>query len=246
MKLIKFFAAAAFAVVLAASCNNTPKPVDGVNPPTAALKDSADYCLCVFAANAIAGQGMINPKSELNMAQVVKGIEDFLAAMPAKSQEEFEAHFKISPSQMWEIVNNYRTQKDTYDAAAKAKAAKDFLSKNALKATVDTLESGLQYEILAEGSSEKITVNDTLLVNYKGSLLDGEVLDQADSASFPLSGLVEGWKQGLSLVGEGAKVKLYIPANLGYGNNPRHHLAKEMLIFDIEVLKVNKFVPVEE
>ena len=107
--------------------------------------------------------------------------------------------------------------------------------------------SGLQYTIIAPGAEEKITRQDTIWVNYKGTLLNGEVFDQNDSVQFNLNRVVPGFAEGICLLGEGGKATLYIPANLAYGENGNRNIEpNSTLIFDVEVLTVNKFIPKEE
>jgi hypothetical protein len=122
-----------------------------------------------------------------------------------------------------------------------------FLSANAKKAGVETTASGLQYKIEAPGAEYKVAPQDTVWVNYKGELLDGTVFDQNDSMQFVANRVIKGWTEGLGLLGEGGKATLYIPASLGYGERGTRGIApNSTLIFDVEVLKIGKFVPKEE
>ena len=119
---------------------------------------------------------------------------------------------------------------------------------DALKANVDTTASGLQYTILAEGAAEKVAVNDTVTVKYKGTLIDGTVFDEGEIPSHISGsrGLIAGFDEGIRLVGEGGKAILYIPAELAYGVRGNRGIEpNSVLIFDVEVVKVGKFVPQE-
>ena len=111
---------------------------------------------------------------------------------------------------------------------------------------MDTTASGLQYTIEAEGAAEKIAPQDTVWVNYKGTLLDGTVFDENDSTMFVANRVIRGWTEGLGLLGEGGKATLYIPSDLAYGERGNRSIEpNSVLVFDVEVLKVGKFVAKE-
>jgi FKBP-type peptidyl-prolyl cis-trans isomerase len=148
---------------------------------------------------------------------------------------------------MGEILNGYISKKQTYKSALNAAEGKAFLAKNALKANVDTTASGLQYTIIAAGEDYKVQPQDTVWVNYKGTLLDGTVFDENDSTQFVANRVIRGWTEGLGLLGEGGKATLYIPAELAYGARGNRSIEpNSTLIFDVEILKVGKYVPAEE
>ena len=247
MKAIKFFAIAACAAALAVSCNSSNGVAVEADLPTAAETDSVSYLLGVNFGSFIKGNGFAEEISELNMAELKKGIQDFLNAEGSPYDPEFGAQFKIDPNDMGRILNGFISKKQSYKAAKNLAEGKAFLAKNALKENVDTTASGLQYTIEAEGAAEKIAPQDTVWVNYKGTLLDGTVFDENDSTQFVANRVIKGWTEGLGLIGEGGKATLYIPANLAYGERGNRGIApNSTLIFDVEVLKVGKFVPKED
>ena len=247
MKAIKIFVAAIMASAVM-SCGTSSRELAKVDVelPTAAEVDSVSYLLGVNFGSMIKGNDFAASLDELNMTELKKGMQDFLKAEGMPGGEGFNEQFKVSPEKINQLFNEYLTKRQAYKAAVNLVKEEQFLADNAKKDGVQTTESGLQYKLISAGDDYKVQPQDTVVVTYKGQLLDGTVFDQNDSTSFPLTNVIKGWQEGLTLVGEGAKVKLYIPAELGYGNNPRHHLAKELLIFDIEVLKVNKYIPSEE
>ena len=244
MKAIKFFAAA-LAIAFAVSCNSSAQKVEvDVELPTAAEVDSVSYLIGINFGSFIKGNNFAESLKELDMAQIKKGMEDFLKAEGNPYDPTFGEQFKVSLDRMGEILNGYISKKQTYKAALNLAKEKDFLAKNALKANVDTTASGLQYTIIAAGADEKIQPQDTVWVNYKGTLLDGTVFDQNDSTEFVANRVIRGWTEGLGLLGEGGKATLYIPSNLAYGERGNRNIApNSTLIFDVEVLKVGKFVP---
>ena len=119
-------------------------------------------------------------------------------------------------------------------------AGKQFLEENAKKEGVVTTPSGLQYQVIEEGSGRSPGPGDTVTVNYRGTLIDGSVFDSSAKhggpATFKLDAVIKGWSEGLRLMKEGGKAKLFIPQNLAYGQ--RGPLAHRALIFDVELLKV--------
>ena len=119
-----------------------------------------------------------------------------------------------------------------------------FLAENAEREEVITTESGLQYEMLEEGDGEKPGPGDEVRVHYTGELLSGEVFDSSrergEPVTFALSQVIEGWTEGLQLMSEGSRYKLYIPSDLAYGPGGNRSIGpNETLVFDVELLEVN-------
>ena len=245
MKAIKIFAAAVVAA-LAVSCSSNEPKVD-VERPTASEIDSVSYLIGVNFGSFLKGNNFAEDLSELNMAEVKRGMKAFLAAEGTPYDPTFGEQFDINPNDMGRILNAFISKKQAYKAAVNLAEGKEFLAANAKKANVDTTASGLQYTIIAEGAAEKVAPQDTVWVNYKGTLLDGTVFDQNDSTKFIANRVIKGWTEGLGLLGEGGKATLYIPADLAYGERGNRNIApNSTLIFDVEVLKVGKFVAKEK
>ena len=247
MKAIKIFAAAALASVLALSCSNQPSVKVEAELPTAAEVDSVSYLIGVNFGSFLKGNNFAEDLKELNMTEIKKGMQDFLNAEGTPYDPDFGGQFKINPDQMGRSLNGFISKKQTYKAALNLAKEEAFLAKNALKENVDTTASGLQYTIEAEGAAEKIAPQDTVWVNYKGTLLDGTVFDENDSTMFVANRVIRGWTEGLGLLGEGGKATLYIPSDLAYGERGNRSIEpNSVLVFDVEVLKVGKFVPKED
>ena len=246
MKAIKFFAIAACAAALAVSCNTTSGVKVDAELPTAAEVDSVSYLIGVNFGSFIKGNGFAEDVNELDMAQLKKGMQDFLKAEGDPYNPDFGAQFDIDPNEMGRILNGFISKKQSYKAAKNLAEGKAFLAKNALKENVDTTASGLQYTIIAEGAAEKIAPQDTVWVNYKGTLINGEEFDANDSTMFVANRVIRGWTEGLGLLGEGGKATLYIPSDLAYGERGNRSIEpNSVLVFDVEVLKVGKFVAEE-
>lgn len=247
MKVLKFIATAACAAALAISCNSASENVKvDVELPTAAEVDSASYLIGVNFGSFLKGNNFAESLDEIDMNLVKKGMKDFLAAEGTPYDPDFGTQFDIDPNEMGRILNGYISKKQNYKAALNLAKEKDFLAKNALKENVDTTASGLQYTIVNEGAEYKVAPQDTVWVNYKGTLLDGTVFDENDSTKFVANRVIKGWTEGLGLLGEGGKATLYIPADLAYGSRGNRNIEpNSTLIFDVEVLKVGKYVPAE-
>ena len=119
-----------------------------------------------------------------------------------------------------------------------------FLKANASKTGVHTTPSGLQYKIITEGHGKSPKATDSVLVNYRGTTIDGTEFDSSykrnEPISFPLNGVIPGWTEGVQLIKEGGKIQLYIPSNLAYGSRGAGGVIApdSTLVFDIELLKV--------
>ena len=245
MKAIKIFAAALVAA-FAISCGSSNNVKVDVELPSQAEIDSVSYLIGINFGSFIKGNNFAEDLSDLNMAEIKKGMADFIAAEGNPYDVEFGKQFKIDLEKMGEILNGYLSKKQAYKAAYNLAKEREFLTANAKKANVDTTASGLQYTIEAPGADEKIAPEDTVWVNYKGTLLDGTVFDENDSTKFIANRVIRGWTEGLGLLGEGGKATLYIPAELAYGERGNRNIEpNSTLIFEVEVLKVGKYTPAE-
>lgn len=126
----------------------------------------------------------------------------------------------------------------------------EFLANNAKKEGVVSLPSGLQYEIIKEGTGDKPNITNTVKAHYHGTLIDGTVFDSSvergEPTDFPVSQVIKGWTEALQLMPVGSKWKLYIPYNLAYGERGSGDKIPpySTLIFDVELLDiVNKDLP---
>ncbi|WP_430390326.1 FKBP-type peptidyl-prolyl cis-trans isomerase N-terminal domain-containing protein [Dyella sp. 20L07] len=129
--------------------------------------------------------------------------------------------------------------------AAKNKAEGDaFLAKNKTAAGVKTTASGLQYQVISQGTGARPGPNDTVQVNYVGSFVNGEVFDDSSkhegggAASIPLAGVIPGFREGLQLMQVGGHYKFFIPANIAYGAQPQNGFPpNSTIIFDVTLVK---------
>ena len=130
-------------------------------------------------------------------------------------------------------------------AAAEAEAkGQGFLAENEAKEGVMVTDSGLQYEVITEGTGPKPTADDTVSVHYVGTLMDGTEFDSSiargEPASFPLKGVIPGWTEGLQLMNVGSKYRFVIPSALAYGERGAGQAIGpgETLVFEVELLEI--------
>lgn len=122
-------------------------------------------------------------------------------------------------------------------------AGEAFLAENAKKPGVVTTASGLQYQVITEGTGATPGATDNVTVHYQGTTLDGKEFDSSYKrgapATFPLNRVIAGWTEGLQLMKEGGKSRLFIPSNLAYGERGagRDIGPNAALIFDVELIK---------
>ena len=187
------------------------------------------------------GLGMGIGQNLLSMGVSDINVDDFVGALKAVLSG---AKTELTHSEAQKVVSEH-FQKLSEQAYAKIKEAGEaFLAQNATKEGVVTLPSGLQYQVLTEGTGKQPTASDRVQCHYEGTLIDGTVFDSSikrgEPAVFGVTQVIAGWVEALQLMKEGAKWRLYIPYQMAYGE----HGAGEMippyraLIFDVELIKV--------
>lgn len=130
-------------------------------------------------------------------------------------------------------------------ASVNLKAGQEFLAANKQKPGVTALPSGLQYEIITEGTGIKPGARSNVTCHYHGSLIDGTVFDSSvqrgQPATFPLNRVISGWTEGLQLMGVGSKWRFFIPPNLAYGDRQTGSDIgpNSTLVFEVELLGVS-------
>jgi len=243
MKKAKFLAIALFGLAVAA-CNT--KPAGEALPkefqPSKAQIDSVSYLLGINFGSFLKGYDF---GSDLNYSEIIKGMKDFVAAKGDYQDPAFSKQFKVDPNEMNTLFNSYLEKRRSGVAMANKDKSEKFLAANGKKDGIVTTDSGLQYKILEPGNDVKPGPQDTVWVRYKGTLIDGTVFDEvaadADPIRLTLNRVVPGWTEGLQLIGEGGKIQLFLPAELGYGEEGNQAIApNSALIFDVEMTKVGK------
>ena len=192
--------------------------------------DKISYALGLGIGHQLKNMGIENFSVE-DFAQSIKDVmEDKATAM---TSQEAQA-----------LLNTYFQEKQKAESQKAISEGKAFLEENAKKEGVVTTKSGLQYEILTEGTGKQPKATDTVRCHYEGSLINGSIFDSSykrgEPAEFGLSQVIPGWTEGVQLMKEGAKYRFYIPYLLGYGENGAGSSIPpySTLIFDVELIKV--------
>jgi FKBP-type peptidyl-prolyl cis-trans isomerase len=160
----------------------------------------------------------------------------------------------LAMDEMQRVITDWQTRKQAEQQALSEAAAvdsaealakgHDFLKTNGARAEVTTTDSGLQYEVLTAGTGKMPSASDTVVVHYRGSLIDGTEFDSSykrdNPATFQVGGVIQGWQEALVLMKAGSKYKLYIPSELGYGERGGGATIgpNEVLVFEVELLEV--------
>ena len=190
------------------------------------------------------GRSLKNLPMDIEMEYMFQGVRDALADEQKNllSDEEMTAVMKEFAVKMQEA------QKEKRETAAKDNEdkGKAFRDENAKKDGVTTTESGLQIETISEGKGAKPKATDTVTVHYVGTLIDGKEFDSSvkrgQPATFPLTGVIKGWTEGLQLMNVGGKYKLVVPPDLAYGPNGAGQLIgpNATLVFEVELISIGQ------
>ena len=250
MKANKLLAVLIIGLSLAAC---TSKPAGDAIPkefqPSRSQVDSVSYLLGINFGSFIKGYDF---GSDLNYGQIIKGIKDFVYSTGDMQDPDFTKQFKVDPNQMNDLFNSYLEKRQAGVAQANKKKGEDFLAANAKKEGIIETASGLQYKIIKPGSEVKPGPQDTVLVRYKGTLLDGTVFDEVSADQSPirltLNGVIPGWTEGLQLIGEGGEIELYLPSDLAYGEQGNQAIGpNSTLVFNVQLDSIKPYVePVPE
>ena len=186
----------------------------------------------------------------LDYYEMLKGIGDYLQARGKMTDPDFGDQFRVDPNKMDDLFNEFLAIRQQIVVQKNREIEIEFLAENALKPGVQVSSSGLQYEIVNEGNEVRAALSDTVFVKYRGVLIDGTVFDETEGDAIPivLDKVIEGWQEGLPLIGEGGVIFLYVPAKLGYGDEGLMRMNIEpgaTLIFVVTLERIGKYVPVE-
>jgi len=204
-------------------------------------EDSLSYAFGIVNYNVLMSDSLI-----LDPMMQAKAMIDAKAGKPLMADD-------IARSYIMLVIN----KRDALKASKKAELDKvkykdyieqneAFLAKNKEKAGVTTTASGLQYEVIKMGTGPKPTAQNTVKVNYAGSLIDGTEFDSSAKnngpATFPVSGVIPGWTEALQLMPVGSKFKLFLPSTIAYGANGAGGVIKPFstLVFEVELLEIVK------
>jgi len=228
MKISKSIIYLSLAAIIT-SCNAQDKKSSG----TASMKseiDSVSYGLGVSI-----GENLKKSNFEgVNFDLIAKGMSDFYGGKPGMTAEQAN-----------NAIRTYMGAAEKKKGDDNLKKGQAFLDENKKKSGVQVTASGLQYQIMKEGTGAKPTVNDNVTTHYHGTLIDGTVfdssVDRGEPAKFPVSGVIPGWTEALQLMSVGSKWKLFVPANLAYGERGAGPQIgpNSTLIFEVELISID-------
>ncbi len=187
------------------------------------------------------GRNLQPAESRLDINAFLKGVRDAMAAAePALPQEELNTALQAFSQAIQEEQMAARDSMGNANLAA----GEAYLAENGAKDGVITTESGLQYEVLEQGTGAMPTAENTARLHYRGTLIDGTEFDSSyergEPAVFPVGGLISGFSEALQLMNEGSKFRVVIPSDIGYGPQGSQGAIgpNAVLIFEIELLEV--------
>lgn len=222
----------ASAVSLVTACNN---------PFSQKAELESDTQKFSYALGVDIGRSLEGIRDDVDLAAMQQGLADVQNKEKlAFTDPELE---KIKTAAVQTLRAKKMKEMEAKAATASSAGAK-FLADNAKKAGVKTTASGLQYEVIKAGTGAHPKASDVVTVHYKGTLTNGETFDSSydrgEPISFPLDRVIPGWTEGVQLMTVGSKYKLYIPGNLGYGEqgSPPKIGPNETLVFEVELLGI--------
>ena len=194
--------------------------------------DKLSYAWGLAMGRQLKGMGVSNLDADTFRNGVMNAFDGTEPAIPVEEAQK--------------LINDYLQElQDKAEKVARAEG-EQFLAENGKKENVKTTASGLQYVVEKEGTGAQPTAEDEVTVHYTGKLLNGQVFDSSvnrgEPATFPLNRVIPGWTEGVQLMKEGAKYTFFIPSALAYGPQgvPGAIPPHSTLIFDVELIKVNK------
>lgn len=215
------------------SCNSQVKEVKELKTEI----DSASYALGLDMAIKVKAN-FEEANKELFLQGYRNGIDSTNLLIKPEDLNAFLGKF-------FQKLQQEKAQKDAEKKfGAVKKAGEDFLAENKVKKGVITTDSGLQYEVITEGSGDKALPTSKIKIHYHGTTIDGQVFDSSVDRKEPIDAtptqFIAGFSEGLLLMNKGAKYRLYIPQELAYGAQQRGDLIKPFsaLVFDIEMLEI--------
>ena len=230
-KIIVSFFATGICILAMAQVKKKPAPA-AMQPVLKTTTDSISYALGLNFVNFCKQQGIEN----LNAPLVSKAINDALK----------NTKLQLNEQQANNTIMAYIQKIKAEKSAESRKMGEAFLAANKTKPGVITLPSGLQYTVLKEGGGPKPAATDKVKCNYEGKMIDGTVFEssikQGQPIEFAVNGVIAGWTEALQPMPTGSKWRLFIPANLAYGDQQPSAIIKpgSTLIFEVELLDIIK------
>ena len=182
---------------------------------------------------------------DVDLGALLQGMQDSLAAVPPALDSDAQTQVMAIVRERQQLIQAEQEALAENQSETNLAAGASFLAENAAKASVSVTDSGLQIEMLTEGTGKKPSATDVVVVHYEGRLLDGTVFDSSiargEPAEFALNQVIPGWTEGLQLIKAGGKARLTIPSELAYGpGGVRSIPPNSVLVFEVELIEVKK------
>lgn len=190
-----------------------------------------------YALGAQMGQNVLNQGVELDFPALIEGLRDITSG----------AELKLTPEEMQQAAQRFQQEqlaKRQELAEENQKLGTQFREKNRQQNGVKELPSGIQYKVLQPGSGKQPKLEDNVVVNYRGTHIDGEEFDSSykrgEPVTLQLNRVIKGWQEALTMMQEGAKWQIVVPPELAYGERGAGATIgpNETLVFEVELLKV--------
>ena len=233
MKKISVLVATAIVAMGITSCGDSHK-----SPSLKTAADSVSYAIGISTGAGYKENLKTLPGDPANVDDLIAG---FIQAIKGDSSA-----MKMTPQAAQAYVQTYFMEASARDAKKTKEEGEKFLAENKSKKDVFTTESGLQYQVVTEGTGDKPTATDKVKVHYTGTLLDGtkfdSSVDRGEPMEFPVNGVIKGWTEVLQLMPVGSKYIVWIPSDLAYGERGAGQDIKpnSTLKFEIELLEIVK------
>ncbi len=218
-----------FLIVIAFLSINTSYAQTMTATTDTVITDSLSYALGNLLGSSLKNQGF----NELHLDDLNLGILHSILGLS-----------KLDLQACDQIVQTYMKEKQTVQYGPIKEAGEKFLAENVKKPNINVTASGLQYEIVKEGTGKKAGTSDSVKVHYEGKLIDGTIFDSSIKRGEPIilltNQVIAGWTEALQMMKEGSKYRLYIPYYLAYGEQGAGQAIPPFsaLIFDVELIKV--------
>ncbi|MHB8446382.1 MAG: FKBP-type peptidyl-prolyl cis-trans isomerase [Rudaea sp.] len=188
------------------------------------------------------GRGLSSIKDDIDIKVVIQALE---ATLKGEKTTLTDAEALSVRGDFMEKLRGEQMAKMKVEAEKNQKEGDAFLAKNKTKKGVKVTASGLQYEVIKQGSGPKPVKTDSVTVNYVGTKIDGTEFDSSikrgQPAKFPLANVIPGWTEGLQLMPVGSEYKFFIPAKLAYGEHGPPQIGPDAtLVFDVTLISIDK------
>ena len=180
---------------------------------------------------------------DVDLGALLQGMQDSLSAVPPALDSDAQTQVMAIVRERQQMIQAEQQALAENESETNLAAGAAFLAQNAGKASVSVTDSGLQIEMLTEGTGKKPSATDVVVVHYEGRLLDGTVFDSSiargEPAEFALNQVIPGWTEGLQLIKAGGKARLTIPSDMAYGpGGVRSIPPNSVLVFEVELIEV--------